>query len=260
MTQQKLTDAIASTDNKTKMWKSRFSAAKAAYAAAEFRQCETLLYRALEQAHELKEREFAINTCFVGLGAVYIAQGKLEQADEQLQKAMRALSGAGEPALSELHGVALRFHADLMFEKGELDTAERELEQAIEVLEGLGLDGAVQLAYALSDLATMHIKRGALPEAKELIVSAIDLLEATLGPEHPEYLRVNVIHNICQSKDEEEFLAEVENSIVRMQYQQGQKHPGIVKALRWYLKKLYELGDAERIAEAESRFGVQTRR
>ena len=257
MTQQKLTDAIASTDTETIMWKSRFSAAKAAYAAADFRQCQTLLYRALEQAHALKEREFATNTCLVGLGAVHLALGDLEEANKHLEDALRALSGAAGPALQELYAVALRIHASVLFEKGELDASRRELQQAATLLEGLGSEGAVQLSYALSDLATIHITEGELKEAKELIISAMDILRTALGQENPQYLRANVIYNICQSKNEEEFLGEVENSIVRMQYQVGEKHPSIVKAIRWYLKRVHEHGDTERIAEAESLFGMQ---
>lgn len=257
MTQQRLTDAITSNDPETKVWKSRFNLAKRAYDAADFKPCESLLHRALEQAHKLKDREFAINTCLVGLGAVHIALGRLDEASKELEEALRALSGASEPALKELYGVALRFHADLMSEKGETDTAKRELEQSIEVLEGLGTDGAVQLSYVLSDLATMHVKEGTLDEAKELILSALDLLEIAVGREDPEYLRANVIYSICQTKDETEFLAEVENSIVRMQYQLGPKHTNIARALRWYLQKLYERGDTERIAEVELKFGAQ---
>src|SRR5271157_1942117 len=128
MMQQKLTDAIASSDNETKLWKARFSAARAAYDAAEFRQCESLLHRALEQAHKLKEKEFAINTCLVGLGAVYIALGKLDEANKRLEEAIRAVSSASEPALQELYGVALRFHANVMNERGESDSAEKELQ------------------------------------------------------------------------------------------------------------------------------------
>lgn len=257
--QQKLTDAIASSDNETKLWKARFSAARAAYDAAEFRQCQSLLHRALEQAQKLKEREFAINTCLIGLGAVSIALGQLDEADKQLEKVIRALSSSGEPALQELYGVALRFHADVMFEKGDPDTAERELRQAMDVLEKIGTEGAVQLSYALSDLATMYVKQGKLHDAKELLASAMGLLEIAVGPDDPEYTRANVIYSICQAKDED-FLVEVENSIVRMRYERGEKHPSMMKALRWYLKKLYECGDKERIAEAELKFGVNTKR
>src|SRR5215813_5404987 len=135
MTQRKLTDAIESTDLETRMWKSRFAAAKAAFAIGDFRQCESLLYRAIEQAKSLKERTFAINTCHVGLGALYVATGKMEQAREHLAKAINALSGSGEPAIQELYGVALRFHGELLAETGDYAEAEDQLQTAMKTLE-----------------------------------------------------------------------------------------------------------------------------
>src|SRR5271170_4727480 len=205
MTQQKLTDAIESTDPETKIWKSRFSAAKAAYDMGEHRQCESLLFRAMEQAKALKERTFATNTCHVGLGVLYLATGKLDEAQKHLDAATSELSGSGEAALRELYAVALRFHAHVLLEKDDQGSAEREVRQAMEVLENLGAEGAVQLAYVTSDLATLYVMQGKLSEAKELIFTAMDLLEATLGPGNPEYVRANMIYNLCEAEGDEEL-------------------------------------------------------
>jgi tetratricopeptide (TPR) repeat protein len=259
MTKRILVDAIESTDTETKTWKSRFAAAKAAYDAADFKQCETLLALALEQGKGLKERTFAINTCLVGQGALYLATGKPDEAAKQLNQAIRELSGAGEPALKELYAVALRFHAQFLEDKGDLDGAEDDLQQALKVLQTLGVDGAVQLAYTMSDLATVYIGQGDLKEAGELVFSSMEVLEATLGHENPEYVRADVIYSLCHAANEEEFLGGVEDSILRMQYQVGRQHPSIVRAVRWYLQKLQELGDQGRIAEVEQRFGVHAK-
>ena len=259
MTQHKLTDAIASSDPETRMWKSRFAAAKGAYGIGDFRQCESLLFRAMEQAKTLKERTFASNTCHAGLGALYVATGKLDQAREQLSHVINALSGSGEPALRELYAVALRFHSEIFSQTGDYPAAENQLQTAIQVLEDLGGEGAVQLAYTLSDLATLYVMQGSLKEAKELIFSALDILEGVLGPENPEYIRANMIYHICETKNDEERLAQVEDSIFRMQYQRGQKHPNITRALRWYLKKRQERGETEKVAEAKDRFSLHTK-
>ena len=259
MRQQKLTDAIPSEDRETKMWKSRFAAATAAYEMGEFRQCESLLYRAMEQANTLKESKFAINTCHVGLGAVYIATGKIDQAREQLQTALTALSGSGDAALRELDALAHRFYAKVLTEAGDETGAEDQLQTAIKALEDLGAECAVPLAYTLSDLATLYIMQGKLKDAKELIFSAMDLLECTLGPENPEYIGANLIYNICDSKEEEEMLSQVEDSIFRMQYEFCQKHPSLTRALRWYLKKRQERGETEKIAEVKERFDMHVK-
>lgn len=259
MTQQKLTDAIASTDKETQIWKSRFNLAKSTFEMGKYKEAESLLYKALEQGHKLKEREFATNTCLVGLGVVYFVLGKKDEAEKQLQEAKRALSGVAAPALKELYGVALRIHAEVLSDKGELKAAASELEEAADVLESLGIDGAVQLSYALSDLAMLHIKGGDLAEAKELICTAMDLLRGAVNADNAEYLRANMIYNICQTPDQEELLTQVENSIVKMEYQLGQKHPNVIRAVGWYLEKLHEAGDTEQIREAEEKFGIQTK-
>lgn len=256
MIRQRLTDAMTSSDPETKLWKSRFAAAKGAYSVGEFRQCESLLYRLMEQAESLHEWAFATNTCHVGLGALYLGTGKLDKAREQLQTAINALSGAGEPALRELYAVALRFYSRLLFETGDYTGAEGNLQTAITILEDLGDEAAVPLAYTLSDLATLYVVKGDLKEAKSLIYSAMYLLESVLGSENPEYVRASIIYNICDSKDDKELLTNIEDGIFRMQYHEGQHHPNIIRALEWYLRKRQERGEAEEVAEAKERFDL----
>jgi hypothetical protein len=65
-----------------------------------------------------------------------------------------------------------------------------------------------------------------------------------------------MIYNICDSEGDEERLAQIEDGIYDMQYQRGQKHPHILRALRWYLKKREERGESELVAEAKERFAL----
>lgn len=256
MSQKRLTDAIESNDHDTKLWKSRINAAKGAYQQGEFRQCETLLFRAIEQAKSLKDREFAVNACHVGLGAMYIATEKLKDAEKHLDQAMHALAGSSEPALRELYAVALRFHAQVYLERGDHSSAERELRQAMQILEDLNEDGAVQLAYVMSDLAVMYAADGKLSDARDLLFSCMELLELTLGSGNAAYMRASMIYSVCRQEGVEDLLTQGEDGIFAMQYQLGQKHPNVVRALRWYLSKLVELGETEKVAEAQKRFDV----
>jgi hypothetical protein len=258
MIKHKLTDAMESNDTETRLWKARFAAAKAAYEAGELRQCESLLFRCLEQAKPLKEHTFATNTCHVGLGALYVATDKLDKANNHLQKALNELSSHGDLALKELYGVALRFDAGRLQLSGQFTDAITQLRTAVKTLEDVGTEGAVQLAYTMSDLATMLAAQGELTESKELLFSAMELLENSLGQDNPEYIRANIIYNLCDMKDEGEFLAQVEDSIFKMQYQKGQKHPNILRALRWYLRKRHERGEEDKAAEAKSRFALHS--
>ena len=256
MSQKHLTDAIESKDHDTKMWKSRISAAKGAYQQGEFRQCETLLFRAIEQAKQLKDRDFAVNACHVGLGAMYIATQKWKDAEKHLDQAMHALSGASEPALRELYAVALRFHSQIYLERDDHASAERELRQAMLILEDLNEDGAVQLAYVMSDLAVMYVVDGNLSDARDLLFSCMELLELTVGSGSAEYMRASMIYSVCRQEGVEDLLTQGEDGIYAMQYQLGQKHPNVVRALRWYLKKLMELGETDKVREAQKRFDM----
>jgi hypothetical protein len=82
----------------------------------------------------------------------------------------------------------------------------------------------------------------------------MDILENTVGKESPEYLRANMIYCLCQPQGDEDPLNQMEDDIVQMEYQRGQEHPSIVRAIRWYLKKRQERGETDKFIEAKERF------
>lgn len=256
MMKQRLTDAMESSDPETRKWKARFAAARGAYATGEFKQCEELLSLALEQGKTLKEKDFAVNTCLVGQGAAALAVGDLDRAKKKLRSAIESLSSASEPAMKELHAVALRFLAETASQAGEFDDSENYLQEACSLLETLGVDGAVQLAYTMSDLATIYLKQGDSFDAGELVLSAMELLNTTHQGNSSEYQRANLIYNLSHASNEEEFLGAVEDSITKLEYRKGPKHPSVSRAVRWYIQRLRERGDQQKIAEVEAKFGV----
>ncbi len=253
MKSDRLTDAMAANDTETKMWKTMFAAAKGAYDTGQFRQCEALLHRLMEQAGKLTESTFAINACRVGLGAVYVETGKLDKAKEQLEITIDALSGSDDPALKEACAAARRFYAQVMLDEGNQTGAEEQLRSAIEILEPLGIQCAVPISYALIDLALLYITKGKLNEAQDLMFAAMKLLDLSLGSDNPECARAHLIYNICASKGEDEFLSQVEDGIQRLQYQFGSKHPNITRALRWYSKRRREQAETDKINNIQSK-------
>ncbi|RTL44509.1 MAG: tetratricopeptide repeat protein [Candidatus Melainabacteria bacterium] len=257
MSKQRLTDAMESTDAETRMWKSRFTAARGAYATGNFKQGEDLLAQALEQGKHLPEKDFAVNTCLVGQAANALALGDMEKARNKLNEVVRTLSSRSEPALKELHAVALRFLAEIASQKQDYDAAEQYLQEACRLLETVGVAGAVQLAYAMSDLATVYLKQGDSHDAGELVLSAMELLTTTHQSETTEYERASLLYNLCHVENEKEFLGALEDSIQKMEYRKGSKHPSIVRAVRWLVQVLRERGEEEKIAEVEEKFGVK---
>jgi tetratricopeptide (TPR) repeat protein len=255
MNSKRLTDAILSTDPNTGVWKSRFRAAKAAYEEGKLKESESLLHRALEEAKQLPEHAFATNTTQVGLGVVYLAEGRTDEAYQILQQAVNSLRGQSEPALKELYGVALRFFANLIFEKGQFEQAESMLQESINVLEDIGTDGALQLCYTLSDLAIMYVKHGMMKDAADVIDEMGELAGLVFGPNSPEYIRMNLIYQLCHTKSETELVAAVEDSITKMRYLRGEQHPRVKEAIRLFLEKLHQSGDTAAIKEVEQLFG-----
>lgn len=251
MTQPRLTDAMLSDDPKTKTWKVRFACAKGAYDSGKFSECESLLHRLIEQANDLQESVFATNTCHVGLGAVYVATGKIDRAKHHLEIAINSLSGTSDQSLRELSGLAHRFYAEALREAGDEVGAEHELQQAIHILTELGANCAVPLAYALSELAALYVSQEKLNDAKRLIVSSMELLTATVGSEDKEYIRANVIYNICDSAGKEEMWQQIDAGISKMRYYFDGKHPSLTRAVRWYQKKCQERGETDAIDEID---------
>ncbi len=254
MTQPRLTDAMESHDPKTKAWKVRFACAKEAYEIGKFSECESLLHRLMEQANTLQESVFATNTCHVGLGAVYVATGKIDKAKHHLQIAIKSLSGTFDESLKELSALAHRFYAEALREAGDEVEAEHELEQAVQILTELGINCAVPLAYALSELAALYVTQEKLKDAKRLILSSMELLKQTVGSENKEYIRANVISKICDSAGEEEMWQQIDAGISKLQYHFDSKHPSLTRAIRWYRKKCQERGETDTIEEIENGF------
>lgn len=253
MTQPRLTDAMVSDDPKTKTWKVRFACAKGAYDLGKFSECESLLHRLMEQANTLQESVFATNTCHVGLGAVYVATGKIDKAKHHLEIAINSLSGTFDESLKELSALAHRFYAEALREAGDEVGAEHELEQAVHILTELGVNCVVPLAYAMSDLAALYVTQAKLKDAKKLILSSMELLRQSVGAENQEYIRASMISNICDSAGEEEMLQQIDAGISKLQYYFG-KHPSLTRAIRWYRKKCQERGETDNIDGIENGF------
>jgi tetratricopeptide (TPR) repeat protein len=256
MTNRRLTDAVTATDNNSRLWKTRIATARMAYEQGELHEAANQLTRAMELAKQMKERTYAINTTMIGLGAVRIALGQLKEAERHLKDAMSALQSFVDDDMSKLYAIALRFHADLLSEKGDEKSAERELQNSASILENLGADGVVQLAYTLCDLGSLYLRQsGQHAEAEQYILAAMDLILATLGPEDPEFARADIIYHLCHStNDQAEMLDLAEAGMTKLQYLLGAKHPHMMRAARRYATALKDRGDSVRFEEAKRRF------
>jgi len=225
-----------------------------AYEQGELHEAANQLTRAMILAKQMQEHFYAVNTTTIGLGAVRIAMGQMKEAERHLREAMSALGSSSDTDLRKLYAIALRFYADLLSERGDEDGAERQLQSSATILEALGADGVVQLAYTLCDLGSLYMRRSGHAAAEQYILSAMDLILTTLGPEDPEFARADVIYHLCHSVDDKEMLDAAEVGMTKLQFVLGSKHPHMMRAARRYAKALKDRGDETRFEEAKRRF------
>lgn len=254
MVKKRVIESMVSTDPMTKRWKATFSTGRLAYENGELRQAKNLLMRALEMAKDLPERSFSVPACEIAIAAVSLAEGKTKEAEQSLSRAVSKLEGASDFETSELLGVALRFHAEALMAGGDDRAAEKELLASIEIFQKLGADAAVQEAYSTCDLCSLYLEQGRLSQAEQRITRAIAILGNVLGPEHPEYVRADMLYCAFRPMDEESRMETVGDGLQRMEYFYGHKHPNIARAVDRYLKALKSKGDEARLKEAEERF------
>jgi tetratricopeptide (TPR) repeat protein len=225
-----------------------------AYEAADFKQALRLLSRCLELAQELPEKSFAIPACEIGLAAVMLAEGKANDAETRLSRCIAQQEGASTFAERELLGVALRFHAQSLIDKGDVREAEKVLLRSISTFEQLGSDCAAQLAYSLCDLSGLYLAQARIPEAEKHITRAMAIFSKDFSTNNPEYVRADMIYNVVRPMDDASRIDSASDAIQRMQYSYGRKHPHVVRAVKRYLHVLEQRGDKHRLEETQKRF------
>lgn len=256
MVKNRLVDAIEDKDSKSKIWKTSFVAARLAYEEGKFREAYRQLMKTLKRAEGMKQEEFAKACTHMGMAAVLTQLGKFKEAKSYFDKAMAVSGRKDSAATKELHAVTLMFYADMiMEEKGDLNLAEASLLESVEILEELGTEYALFLANSLLDLSGLYLQMEKYDEAESYIQAALPLLATVYGRADETYLRASAIHQICQHKDDEDFIFElVKEDTTRMMYQVGTKHPNLTRALRRYAQHLKEHGQSEKLEELHNRF------
>ncbi len=93
---------------------------------------------------------------------------------------------AGMPDNRQAEARWLNTMGTLYWTKGELDKADDHIRRALAIREKLTGPGAVRAtAASLVDLGVVADERGAYDEARRYYARAIELLESTVGPDHP---------------------------------------------------------------------------
>jgi tetratricopeptide (TPR) repeat protein len=256
MSKKRISEGVTSKDPQSSRWRTKFSAARMAYENGEYRKAESLLAVCVELTKEMPERDFARKSTDAAIGVVYLSSGRIREAESQLQKSISSLEGEPDPQMQELLAVTLRFYAQVLIRNGDERGAETELLRSVDILKKIGRQSIVQLALTLCDLCGLYASQGRYSEAERYIVDAMKIMGAEFGPGAAEYVRTDMIYTLLTPMADESRLDTASESIRRMEYAFGGKHPNVARALERYFKVLGERGDTARIEEAEKQFGI----
>jgi tetratricopeptide (TPR) repeat protein len=257
MSKKRISEGVTSKDAHSSRWRTKFSVARMSYEAGEYRKAESLLATCIELTKDMPEREFARTSTDIAIGAVYLAEGRMREAESQLQKSISSLEGDPDPQMQELLAVAVRFYAQVLVENGDPRAAETELLRAVAILRKIGREAVVQLALTLCDVCGLYATEGRYSEAERYIVDAMKIMGSEFGSDSAEYVRTDMIYTLLTPMQIDSRLDTAAESIRRMEYAYGGKHPNVARALQRYFKVLEERGDTARIEEAEKQFGLK---
>jgi tetratricopeptide (TPR) repeat protein len=118
----------------------------------------------------------------VALAALLEGVGHLAEAEGLYRAAVAVLDAAGEGHDAAMARSGLGSACQSL---GRWDEAERHYRAALAQLDVPATADHPDLGHVLNNLATLHRRRGEDEEARALLARAQDLLERTLGPDHP---------------------------------------------------------------------------
>ena len=164
-------------------------------------------------------------------GLALAARDELARAEAALHAAATAAATAGDTGLlvdalaAQAHvGGALAGHHEEGLRRGEL---------ALALAGQLGAGGRLRTSQALRSLAGVHLARGELALAEEQIREAVGLMEAELGPEHPDLIDgvADLARVLVQRDQAAEALQLATRVLASRRSTRGDEHPATLAAL-----------------------------
>ena len=114
----------------------------------------------------------------MGLGDVLVFFGDYPAARSHFQAALKTIAeDASSHVYLEDQCALYRKLAKTQERQGEYDQSLNDLKRALSILQSAGRDLPVERARILNDIAWIHFRLGNLPEAKQLLLESLDLVE-----------------------------------------------------------------------------------
>src|SRR5947209_5503777 len=152
---------------------------------AQYTQAESFYQRALSMCEQTLGRDHAqVSLPLCGLANLYREQGRFEQAEPLLQRALHLRQPLG-PEHPEIP-CPLKTLAVLHFEQGKYAQVEPLLQRDLHLKEqALGPEHP-KLTFLLNNLAVLYCEQGQYERAELLLLRALRISEQAYGPEHPD--------------------------------------------------------------------------
>lgn len=165
------------------LWLKYHYAAEEAYARGEYNRAEQLFKAAeRESIITLPPANFRRASTLDGLGLVYMAQGRLEEADTVLERALEMKREVLGPHTREIPKTVLHI-ADLRYAQEQYDKVERLYRHALLILVRDQTD--IGVARALNGLARYYRLEGDVLRAESLLERAIEIHIEARRRTHP---------------------------------------------------------------------------
>jgi tetratricopeptide (TPR) repeat protein len=226
-----------------------------AYNRGELHDAERLGLRALLDAEETTNPEYARAVTLNCLALVCLATNRLSEAEHYLDSAER--SAYADPGYSqyEIAGSILRSKANLMTHQRKYSEAERLFSESLSLLEKGLPDSAFEMGRCLCDKAGMYLLQRRLSEAMPLATEALKRLTKADSEDVAALEKSNFIINACACGEDEEKLFDLfQSTAVKWQYEVGPHNPELVRALNIFARYLLKKGKLDLLESMKNNF------
>ena len=194
----------------------------------------------------------AIATAAATLGAVQLAEGRLDEAEESLTSAVRTLE-VSEPAASLRLARVRSEYSEMLFWRGRTAQSEVGQRQVWEAYRAALGDDALPTATHLRNLAVLLEDLGRLDEAEAANRAALAVFERRLGKDHPSTAAsyFNLGHVLDTQGHHEEAEGLLRRGLEIRRAKLGNDHPVTGQSLQLYALFMLNRG---RLDESEALF------
>lgn len=235
------------------LWLKYYYAAEEALEKGQFTRAEAL-FRAAERESKitLPPSNFRLASTLDGLGRVYLATGRHDEADDHLNRALAMKKETLGPHTREVPRTVVSL-ADLRFAQGRLDEVERLYRHALLILVRDQTD--VGVTRSMNGLAMLYLNRGDLLEAESLLERARNIHLDARRRNHPEMAAtLDGLGRVYAAQGRlEAAIAVFEQAATIRVKTLGNAHPALADTLEQWAASLRRLGRANDAADLEDR-------